>query len=197
MPTPTTISISSGNNQAQGIAGNLLTPLEVLVLDGNGSPYSGQAVSFAVATYPTGATGQAVSATSANTGADGKASIVATIGNLAGAYTFTATATGLTGSPLTFTASGLAIVSLASTKAYLNFTDTTNDATLLEWIGYVTQTIEDRLGRQAVCPRPMINASQPRAPDRRRIGWRGWAQAGAASRLPAKSHAPIRPRSFF
>jgi hypothetical protein len=154
MPTtPTTIAVSRGNNQAQGIAGSLLIPLEVIVTDALNAPSSGVTVNFAVGTYPTGATGQAVSAASAVTDANGLASVVATLGNILGTYTFTATSTGLTGSPLTFTETGFSIVSLADAKAYLNFTDTTNDALVASWLGVISELVEERLGRQPVCPR--------------------------------------------
>jgi hypothetical protein len=99
-----TIALTSGNNQSGVISTAFATPFVVTVNDAGGNPVQGTSVTFAIATVPSGATGQVLSATNATTGVNGQASTVLTLGNRAGNYTVTATSTGLTGSPVTFTA---------------------------------------------------------------------------------------------
>ena len=95
---------TSGDNQSGGYSTALASPCVVKVTDANGNPVSGVSVTFAVGTVPTGATGTSVSGTQpATTTGNGQASTTLTFGNLVGNYTVTATASGLTGSPLTFT----------------------------------------------------------------------------------------------
>src|SRR5439155_1091769 len=71
--------------------------------DMSGNPVAGFAVAFAVASG-----GGTLSAASATTGATGQAQTMLTLGKTAGANTVTASGTGLTGSPLLFTATGTA-----------------------------------------------------------------------------------------
>lgn len=97
---PSAIAIVSGNNQS-GIAGTALAnPFVVLVTDANGASVNGATVDFAVA----GGDGT-LSAASATTGTDGKASLVFTLGTAEGSNTVTATVGALT--PVTFSATGL------------------------------------------------------------------------------------------
>ncbi len=154
----TTIAISSGDAQTQGIAAQLALPLVVIVTDANALPVSGVTVNFAIASVPAAAAGYSLSAASAVTDANGLAQVFLTLGDQAGTYTVTATSTGLTGSPLTFTAAGGAIVSLASVKGYLNIADTdiTNDNLLVSWIGIVSEKIEAAL-EQPVTPRRVLD----------------------------------------
>jgi len=151
-----TIAISSGNAQTQGIAAQLALPLKVLVTDPTGTPVSGVTVNFAITSYPSGAGGYSLSAASAITGADGTAQVFLTLGDQAGSYTVTATAAGLTGSPLTFTEAGGAIVGLGAVKNYLKVdqSDVSKDAILVPWIGLVSEVIESWLN-QPVTPRPV------------------------------------------
>jgi adhesin/invasin len=96
----TQIALSSGNNQA-GVAGSALAnALVVVVKDVNNNPVQAFNVAFAVATG--GGTVTAASATDVN----GLASTKLTLGKTAGPNTVTATATGLVGSPITFTETG-------------------------------------------------------------------------------------------
>ena len=99
------IALTSGNNQS-GLHGTALgSPFVVTVTDAYGNPGSaGTNVTFAVATTPSGATGQSLSLTDATTGGNGQASSTLTLGNLGGTYTVTATSGSLSGSPVTFTA---------------------------------------------------------------------------------------------
>src|SRR5439155_15568484 len=78
-------------------------PLVVTVKDLNNNPVSGFTVTFAVT-----AGGGSLSATSVATNAAGQAQTTLTLGTVAGTNTARATATGLTGSPITFTETGTA-----------------------------------------------------------------------------------------
>src|SRR5213076_3514867 len=76
-----------------------------VVKDASGNPVSGVSVSFAVAT----GNGTVDPTTPVITGTDGVAAVRSwTLGPSAGTNTLTATAPGLTGSPVTFTATGTA-----------------------------------------------------------------------------------------
>lgn len=115
----TQIAIVSGNNQSATVATALTMPLVVAVKDANGNAVAGVAVTFAVASG-----GGSLSATSATSNASGQAQAMLTLGPTAGANTVTATRSGLTGSPITFTATGttgtatqIALVSGASQSA--------------------------------------------------------------------------------
>lgn len=98
-PTPTQMAVSSGNNQV-GAAGTMLAqPLAVVVRDVDAEPVSGVTVNWAV-----GSGGGSVSAATSTTNVGGIATITRTLGANAGTQTATATRAGLTGSPVTFTA---------------------------------------------------------------------------------------------
>jgi hypothetical protein len=99
-----TISVQSGNNQTGTVGQALASPLVVVVKDAYNNPKSGVTVAFAIGTAPTGAS---VTPASQITGSNGEAQTVLTLGQTAGTdnNTVTATANGLTGSPVTFTAS--------------------------------------------------------------------------------------------
>ncbi len=101
---PTTINLTSGNNQSETITKALANPFVVAVMDVGGNPFQGASVTFAIASVPSGATGQTLSVTSTTTNASGQASTVLTLGNKVGTYTVTAISAGLSGSPITFTA---------------------------------------------------------------------------------------------
>ena len=111
-PTPTTVAKtpgSSGDTQV-GVQGTqLASPLSVTVTDGASNPVQGITVSWAVATG-----GGSVSAPSSVTTASGVATINATLGTLGGSNSFTATVTGLTGSPLTFSATAAKVIAKTS-----------------------------------------------------------------------------------
>lgn len=94
-----------GATQRAGTAGSLLADsLAVRVTDRHGTPMPGVAVAFAA----TG--GGAATPATAVTRADGTAKSAWRLGAIAGAQTATATAAGLTGSPVTFTANAAALV---------------------------------------------------------------------------------------
>ena len=98
---PTRIIAASGNNQS-GIVGNPLTQAVVVrVTDDLNNPKPGVTVAFAVASG-----GGSLSATSAQTDANGNASVTWTLGPVTGSQTIVATVSGLT--PLTLNATALA-----------------------------------------------------------------------------------------
>ena len=98
------MALTSGNNQSGLKSVALASPFVVTVTDATTNPVTGISVTFALSTVPAGATGQALSATSATTAANGQASTILTLGNAVGPYTVTATSGTLSGSPVAFTA---------------------------------------------------------------------------------------------
>ncbi len=97
----TTIEIGSGNNQTAQILTTLANPVVVTVKDQNGNAFSGTEVNFTV-------TEGSVSAEKVTTDANGNASVTWILGATLGTQTLNATVTGLTGSPVEFTATGVA-----------------------------------------------------------------------------------------
>ncbi|HWA58163.1 MAG TPA: hypothetical protein VG692_12960 [Gemmatimonadales bacterium] len=96
------LSINGGNNQAAVAGSPVAIAPSALVTDAFGNPVAGTTVTFAV----TGGAGQITGATPASN-ASGVAALGSwTLGLVAGANTLSATAAGLNGSPLTFTATG-------------------------------------------------------------------------------------------
>ena len=136
------LSKFSGDNQAQGIALQLAQPCIARIMDGV-TPQAGITVTFTITSYPTGATGQALSSASGVTDTNGKIQSFLTLGNISGTYQVTAASTGLTS--VVFSAVGGAIVTLAEAKSQMKFDDTTNDSYLAPMIGEVSQVIEAKL----------------------------------------------------
>lgn len=103
-PLPATqIALFSGDGQT-GVTGTaLVAPFIVRVRDAQGGAVSGEDVTWAVT-----AGGGSVSAASTQTNSQGQASVILTLGPAAGANTVTASAAGLTGSPVTFNATATA-----------------------------------------------------------------------------------------
>jgi hypothetical protein len=102
------ISMTSGDGQSGQVTTALANPFVVTVTDVGGNPVKGQKVTFVIASVPTGATGQTLSAKDVNTNSLGESSSSLTLGTKSGTYTVTATSSGLTGSPVIFTATGTA-----------------------------------------------------------------------------------------
>jgi adhesin/invasin len=99
-----TIAINGGNNQAATVGSTLPVNPSVIVRDAGGNPVPGVSVAFAV-----GAGGGSITGGAATTDAAGIAAVGSwTLGTLAGSNTLTATSGGLTGSPITFSATGVA-----------------------------------------------------------------------------------------
>jgi predicted Fe-Mo cluster-binding NifX family protein len=105
--TPVTddrLQMNAGNGQSATVGTAVSTAPSVLVTDVNNNPVAGVTVTFAVASG-----GGSVSGASATTNSSGIAAAAGwTLGTVAGANSLTATAAGLTGSPVTFTATGVA-----------------------------------------------------------------------------------------
>ena len=95
------LELAAGNNQIGDVDVALPTALQVRAEDQFGNPVAGVSVDWAV----TGGGGSVTPPTSV-TAASGVAATAFTLGPDAGANTATATSAGLTGSPVTFTATG-------------------------------------------------------------------------------------------
>ena len=95
------LELAAGNNQTGDVDAALPVALQVRAEDEFGNPVAGVSVNWAVT-----AGGGAVAPPTSATGADGLASATFTLGPDAGMNVATATATGLTGSPVTFAATG-------------------------------------------------------------------------------------------
>jgi hypothetical protein len=100
--TATQIAVKAGDAQTASAGAAVATAPSVVVTDAKGKPVAGVTVTFAVASGGGSATGSP-----AKTDASGVAAVGSwTLGAGAGANTLTATSAGLTGSPVTFTATG-------------------------------------------------------------------------------------------
>lgn len=93
-----TLTKAAGDSQVASAGAALGASLTVHVKDQSGSPVAGAVVSWSV-----GAGGGSVGGPSSTTDAGGNASITRTLGPLAGFQTTTASISGATGSPITFT----------------------------------------------------------------------------------------------
>ncbi len=99
-----TIAVSTGNGQTAVAGQTVATPPAVLVADQFGNPVSGVSVTFAVSGGGGSLTGGAQT-----TNGSGIATVTSwTLGTTAGANSLSATSAGLTGSPVSFTATGTA-----------------------------------------------------------------------------------------
>jgi adhesin/invasin len=98
------IVLNAGNTQSATVNTAVATAPSVKVTDSNNNPVSGVAVTFAVASG-----GGSITGASATTSAAGIAAVGSwTVGTTAGSNTLTATSPGLSGSPVTFSATGVA-----------------------------------------------------------------------------------------
>ncbi|HXL07743.1 MAG TPA: Ig-like domain-containing protein, partial [Gemmatimonadales bacterium] len=98
------IAVRAGDNQTATVNTAVATPPAVIVKDANGNPVQGVSVTFAV-----GLGSGSITGASQTTDAGGIAAVGSwTLGTTAGANTLTATAPGVNGSPVTFTAQGTA-----------------------------------------------------------------------------------------
>jgi hypothetical protein len=93
------LELASGDGQADPAGSTLASPLTVRVTDAHGFPVAGEAIQWAAT-----AGGGSVAPTSTVSGADGTSFTLATLGAASGAYTFSAAAGALAGSPVTFSA---------------------------------------------------------------------------------------------
>ena len=101
------IAKNAGDNQTAAVSTAVSTPPSVIVRDAANVPVPNAGVTFAVASGG----GNASPASPVSTGQGGIAAVTSwTLGPIAGPNTLTATAAGLTGSPLTFSATGENVV---------------------------------------------------------------------------------------
>jgi hypothetical protein len=101
------LASSMGNGQT-GIIGTTL-PMQMVVVatDGFGSPVKNTAVTFTIASTPTGATGQSINVINTVTDDLGQAGTSLTLGDKTGSYTVTATSPFIAGSLVTFAATAV------------------------------------------------------------------------------------------
>ena len=104
------IAEASGDGQRIAVGVALLQPLVVRVTDSDGNGVSGETVGWSVTEG-----GGSLSSMSTTTNSDGEASVTLTAGSSEGDNVVTAAATGLTGSPVTFTATAVAPAAIALT----------------------------------------------------------------------------------
>jgi len=102
VPVATQMSLNAGDKQTASLGAAVKIAPSVIVKDAKNDPVAGTTVTFAVATG-----GGSVTGATAVTDASGIATVGSwKLGTTAGANTLTATSAGLTGSPVTFTATG-------------------------------------------------------------------------------------------
>ena len=95
-PDATDIEMLDGDNQTGPVGELLPNPLVVLVTNESGNPVEGVSITWS-------AQGGTVTPATTTTGSNGRASVQRTLGPNVGEQTTTASASGLTGSPVTFT----------------------------------------------------------------------------------------------
>ncbi len=101
---PAIASINGGNNQVAEVATSVTTPPSIKVVDSEGFPVAGVSVQFTVTTGNGALTGATVA-----TNGDGIATLGSwKLGTIAGSNSLTASVTGASGGPFTFTATGVA-----------------------------------------------------------------------------------------
>lgn len=141
----TTVAVSSGNAQVGQISAALALPLAVIVTDGAGAAVAGVVVAWSV-----GAGAGALGAPTSITGADGIATNTWTLGPATGPQVVTAvapsTGTGLTGSPVTFTATAT-LVTVAKAKSYLRIETDAEDDLIADLIVRAEAEIEVVVGQ--------------------------------------------------
>ena len=140
---PSAVAVSAGDGQSVRVGTAVPVPPAVVVRDGGGTPVPGIPVTFAVASGGGTLTGAA-----ATTGADGIATVGGwTLGSATGANTLTATvgADGVSGNPVTFTATALPGAASAS-KSSVEAAPKTIPASTGSSISIVTIKVRDATG---------------------------------------------------
>src|SRR5262249_47484652 len=108
------VTLTSGNNQTASLSTALSSPFVITVRDANGNLVVGAAVTWAIILAPNGATGQSLNPFSGVTQANGQATTLLTLGNMAGTYEVQATVSGAANSPITFTATAQSAATASS-----------------------------------------------------------------------------------
>ncbi len=122
-----------GTGQTGGVGTALATPFTVTATGAGGVPIPGVTVSFAMASG-----GGTLSVASATTNASGQASTTLTLGSTPGTNTVTATAVGLTGSPVMFSATGQALYALTATPSPVAFGNVSLTATARQTVTFTS-----------------------------------------------------------
>src|SRR5439155_1509855 len=151
------IAVNAGNNQTQPAGTAVPVPPSVIVKDAKGNPVTGVAVTFAVAPGNGSITGA-----SQTTNASGVATVGSwTLATAAREDTLTATASGLNGSPVIFTATGTAGGPDAS-QSLVSATPGTITASTGSSAATITVTVKDGFGN-AVSGATVTLAASPTA----------------------------------
>jgi hypothetical protein len=128
----------SGDSQLDTVAQVLTQPLVVQVTGSDGNAWGGVVVGFAVA-----GGGGGLAAAADTTDTEGRASTMLTLGTLVGENTVTASAAGLSGSPVTFRATAVADVPAALVRVSA---DSQNGFTDHQLLPAPTVRVTDRFG---------------------------------------------------
>lgn len=110
-------ALVSGNNQTAAASAALGQPLVVKATTQDSSGAAGVQVKFTLLSQPAGATGAALSVTTATTDSQGQAQSVLTLGNQPGTYRVEVVVAGLTHQTVVFTATATATVGALSAPA--------------------------------------------------------------------------------
>ena len=138
--TPTQVARVSGDGQADTVGAALVNPYVVRVTDAAGNPVSGVSVTWAVTVG-----GGTIAPSASTTNGVGEASATHTLGLVLGTHTATASTAGLSGSPVTFSAT--ARHGAPAALAYRQ--QPSNVAPLAVITPPVAVALEDRLGNAA------------------------------------------------
>lgn len=117
------MALNGGNAQVGPVSTALPTPHSVIVHDAHGNPKAGFTVPWVL-----GLGGGSVSTTTPATDAAGIASVTRTLGAAAGATSDTAKVVGLSGSPVAFTDTAVAVENVAVSNNFFNPATTTISA---------------------------------------------------------------------
>ena len=126
----TTIAINAGDGQSAAASTGVAIPPSVTVTSAKGNPVSGVSVTFAVATGGGSISGGAQTTNASGIATVGIWKLGATVGTK---NTLTATSPGLIGSPLTFTATGVASVFASLTAGFAHTCGVTSGGTAYCW----------------------------------------------------------------
>lgn len=103
----TTLALVSGNNQSGVVNTTLPTSLSVKAIDLYGNPIPNVNLTFLIAAYPPGSTGQALGSSGATTNLSGVASTSITLGRKTGTYIITARINSLNSQEITIFANAI------------------------------------------------------------------------------------------
>lgn len=135
----TVVALNGGNAQAGPVGTALPTPHSVIVHDGHGNPKPGFTVSWVL-----GLGGGSLSTTAPATDAAGIASVTRTLGAAEGVSSDTAKVVGLSGSPVAFTDTAVAVENVSVSNNFFNPATTTISAgtfVIFTWAGGVSHNV--------------------------------------------------------